>query len=70
MQSFNNLFNQTQMINIPIQFICICLINLKSIRYHQGQPKPHFKQVQLTLLPFDLPRKVIFSSNLVSLVKH
>ena len=54
MLNFNNLFNQTQMINIPNQFICIYHINPKDIRYHQGQPKPQLKQVQLTLLPFNL----------------
>ena len=63
MLNFNNLFNQTQMIYIPDQFICIDQIDLKATSYPQGQPKPQLKQVQLTLLLFDLSRKVIFSNS-------
>ena len=61
MLNFENLFNQTPMIYIPKQFICIHHINPKVISYPQGLSKPQLKQVQLTLIPFDLTRKVIFN---------
>ena len=39
MLNFNKLFNQTQMIYISKQFICIYHIDPKAIRYHQGKVK-------------------------------
>ena len=65
-QVIASLFYQTKMIHLPKQFICIYHINLKAISYHQGQPKPQLKQAQLTLLQFDLTKKVIFSLSLLS----